>query len=252
MSVLSYLQARASDAVLTEQEKLSIDRLIGNLQQKLEIYFDQDLSKHFRFGSTTRGTNLPRSLDEFTDVDYMIVFSDSDKSPQTYLDRLRRFVETNYPRSAVRQDHPTIGLELSHIKFDVVPAVENWWSGLQIPDRGGSWQSTDPSTFNRELTDRNSQCHNQLKPAIRLIKCWNATNDYVFDSYMLEKWIVGNFYWDCSNLRDYVFEIVGDMALQGASYETATASRAQSSASTRSERWKRLRTSCARSRKSHD
>lgn len=217
MSILSYLQQRASEAVLSEQEKLSIDRSIGNLQQKLEAHFGQDLSQHFRFGSTTRGTNLPRSLDEFADVDYMIVFTDSDKSPQTYLDRLRRFVEVNYPRSIVRQDHPTIGLELSHIRFDLVPAVDSWWSGLQIPDKGGAWQSTDPSAFNRELTDRNSQCGDQLKPAIRLIKCWNAANDYVFDSYMLEKWIVGNLYWTCSNLRDYVFEIFGDMAPQGGS-----------------------------------
>lgn len=70
MSVLSYLQDCASEAVLSEQERLSIDRSIGNLQQKLKAYFDQDLSDHFRFGSTTRGTNLPRSLDEFADVDY--------------------------------------------------------------------------------------------------------------------------------------------------------------------------------------
>ncbi len=217
MSVLSYLQDRASEAVLSEQERLSIDRSIGNLQQKLKAYFDQDLSEHFRFGSTTRGTNLPRSLDEFADVDYMVVFSDSDKSPQTYLDRLRGFVEANYPRSVVRQDHPTIVLELSHIKFDLVPAVNSWWSGLQIPDKGGVWQSTDPSAFNRQLTDRNSQCDNLLKPAIRLIKCWNAANGYVFDSYMLEKWIVGNLYWTCSNLRDYVFEIFGDMSPQGGS-----------------------------------
>lgn len=217
MTVLSYLLDRASEAVLSEQEKLSIDRSIANLQQKLEAFFAEDLSQHFRFGSTTRGTNLPRSLDDFADVDYMVVFGDSDKSPQTYLDRLRGFVEANYPRSVVRQDHPTIVLELSHIKFDLVPAVDSWWSGLQIPDKGGAWQATEPSAFNRQLTDRNSQCGNQLKPAIRLIKCWNAANDYVFDSYMLEQWIVGNMYWTCSNLRDYVFEIFDDMSPQGGS-----------------------------------
>jgi len=217
MSVLGYLQGCASEAVLTEQERLSIDRSIGNLQQKLQTYFGAGVSQHFRFGSTTRGTNLPRSLDQFADVDYMVVFSDADKSPQTYLDRLRGLVETHYPRSAVRQDHPTIVLELGHIKFDLVPAVKSWWSGLQIPDKGGAWQDTDPSGFNQELTNRNAQCGNQLKPAIRLIKRWNAANGYVFDSFSLEKWIVGNSYWGCKNLRDYVFEIFDDMSAQGGS-----------------------------------
>ena len=75
----------------------------------------------------------------------------------------------------------------------------------------------DPPAFNRQLTDRNSQYDNLLKPAIRLIKCWNAANGYVFDSYMLEKWIVGNLYWTCSNLRDYVFEIFDDMSPRGGS-----------------------------------
>lgn len=30
---------------------------------------------------------------------------------------------------------------------------------------------------------------------------------YPFDSYDLERWIVGNSYWTCKNLRDYMFSI---------------------------------------------
>jgi hypothetical protein len=61
MSVLSYLQARAGEAVLSEKEKLLINRSIGSLQKKLDAYFGEGVSQHVRFGSTTRGTNLPRS-----------------------------------------------------------------------------------------------------------------------------------------------------------------------------------------------
>jgi len=37
---------------------------------------------------------------------------------------------------------------------------------------------------------------------------WNAANGYVFESYGLEKWIVGQSYWMCTNLRDYVLQVI--------------------------------------------
>lgn len=217
MSALSQLQNRARETLLSAQERGAIDRSIANLQQKLGGHFGDDISQHFRFGSTTRGTNLPRAFDEHSDVDYMVVFGDYDKAPQTYLDRLRVFAETYYRRSEIRQSHPTVVLELNHIKFDLVPAVKSWWEGLQIPDKDRSWQSTDPAGFNVELTNRNAQCDDLLKPAIRLIKRWNAANGYPFDSYDLERWIVGNSYWTCNNLRDYVFAIFDKMAPESGS-----------------------------------
>lgn len=59
----------------------------------------------------TRNTILPRYMDSHSDVDYMVVFKDSGFRPQTYLERLRRFVERNYTRSQIKQSHPTIQLE---------------------------------------------------------------------------------------------------------------------------------------------
>jgi predicted nucleotidyltransferase len=208
VSVLSYLEERASEAVLSRQEKDSINRSIRNLRMRLDTHFGNQVANHFQFGSTMRGTNLPRTLDDLSDVDLMVVFSDTDKTPQTYLDRLRGFVETHFRRSIVRQEHPTIVLELDHIKFDLVPAINSWWSGLTIPDKDGAWQGTDPDGFNKELAERHAQCDKKLRPAIRLIKCWNANNGYPFESFGLEKWIVERNYWTCESLRDYVFAII--------------------------------------------
>ena len=84
MSVLSYLNGRASDAVLSSTEKESISKSIYTLQTRLAVYFGADLKDHFRFGSSTRGTILPRSMDEHSDIDYMVVFKDGDSVPQTY------------------------------------------------------------------------------------------------------------------------------------------------------------------------
>ena len=100
MSVLSFLVDTASNAVLSSSEQASITTSITTLQSRMSLHFDKDVIKqHFRFGSSTRGTILPRSMDERSDIDYIVVFSDNDSKPQTYLDRLKTFVEIAHQKS---------------------------------------------------------------------------------------------------------------------------------------------------------
>jgi predicted nucleotidyltransferase len=207
MSVISYLDNYAKNAVLSKAENNSIQTSIVTLKARLDMHFE-NLKEHIQFGSSTRGTILPRAMDERSDIDLMIVFRDSNVTPQTYLDRLRKFVEKYYKQSEVRQSHPTIVLELNHIKFELVPARYSYWSGYEIPDIKGSWHSTDPNGFNRQLTEKNKFNDNLIKPTIRLAKYWNVKNGYVFDSYWLEKYIIDlNFFWTKTNQRDYLFNV---------------------------------------------
>jgi hypothetical protein len=205
MTVNSYLTSRASSAVLSATEQTSINTSISTLQTRLNSYFGTDLSSHFRFGSSTRGTILPRKMDADSDIDYMIVFKEGGYTPQTYLNRLRKFVDTYYVSSEVKQSSPTITLELNHIKFDLVPALSNILGGYQIPSGPNAWRATNPNDFNASLTAKNTSNHSLIKPTIRLMKYWNAVNGYVFDSYSLEKWIVDQSYWLISTQRDYLF-----------------------------------------------
>jgi hypothetical protein len=210
MSVLSYLQARASNAVLSNDERGSIATSTSTLQGKLLRHFPGELSEHFRFGSFTRDTILPRKMDEQSDIDYMIVFKEGGYTPQTYLDRLKRFVNTYYTKSEVYQSSPTIVLELNHIKFDLVPALkQEWWegSGYKIPDGAGNWRATDPNDFNKDLENANKNNSYLIKPTIRLAKFWNANNSYVFDSFSFEKWIMNRSYFLCSNHKDFLFNV---------------------------------------------
>jgi len=85
MSVLSYLTSRASDTLMDVQEKDSIKKSIATLKARLNTNFEGRLKDHFQFGSSTRGTILPRSMNEHSDIDYLIVFNDDDSVPQTYL-----------------------------------------------------------------------------------------------------------------------------------------------------------------------
>ena len=220
MTVNSYLMNLSGSAIIRDQEQASINRSIVTLEGRLRQYFGQDISLQFVFGSYSRGTILPRGMDENSDVDHMVVFSDASARPQTYLNRLRRFVEAYYSRSEIRQSNPTIVLSLNHIKFELVPAINHWLSGLQIPAKASAyedWIETDPMGFNRKLTNANQANANLIKPLVRVMKYWNAKNDYPFESYSLEQDIVRHGFGffgllGGQQLKDYFYDYVEQMA----------------------------------------
>lgn len=214
---ITHLIKLACETVLPNNEKEGIQRSIGTLQTRLIKYFRDQLSCQFIFGSYSRGTILPRSMDPQSDVDYMVIFSDSGLQPQSYLDRLRRFAEHYYSRSEISQSHPTIVLELNHIQFELVPAIWNYYEdSLQIPTKFSnyqSWQNTNPNDFNDKLKIVNQTHNNNIKPLVRIMKYWNAKSGYPFESYTLEQQIVSHRYCFLGlvmqrQISDYFFQIV--------------------------------------------
>lgn len=213
MTVQSYLYNRATNAVLAEDEKTSISTSITTIKNRLSSYFDGALFQHFAFGSYTRNTILPRFLDAESDVDYMVVFKEGGFTPQTYLDRLKRFAENRYNRSEIYQSSPTLVLNLNHIRFELVPALDHA-SGYNIPDGSGSWMLTTPNTFNSTLTEKNKATNSRLKPAIRLAKIWNADRGYPFASYPLERQAAGFSYSGCEDTTaSHFFRLMDKLAL---------------------------------------
>jgi|JI9StandDraft_1071089.scaffolds.fasta_scaffold86953_2 hypothetical protein len=214
MSVQTHLSDLASSLILSSTENESIQTSISTLRSRLSDHFGSQVKEQLRFGSSTRFTMLPRKADEEADVDYMVIFDNTaDLKPQTFIDRLKRFAEAKYSRSDIYQSHPTIVLELNHIKFELVPAYKDWFGNIYIPATSGymNWMSTDPNGFNDSLTNKNQGNDYLIKPMIRLMKYWNAQNDYVYESYELEKAIVNASYMWCKNLRDYFFEGIDDL-----------------------------------------
>jgi hypothetical protein len=215
MSVLTHLNNTSAQLVLPTSEKASINTSISTLKTRLNDYFKADIREQLQFGSSTRGTILPRNADSQSDIDYMIVFDNSDDyKPQTFIDRLKRFASAKYSTSQIAQSHPTVILSLNHIKFDLVPAYKNWWDTIHIPAPSSSyqgWITTDPNGFNSDLSNKNQSNLYLIKPMIRLVKYWNAQNGYVYDSFLLEKSMVANTYWSCSNLKEYFFKAINDL-----------------------------------------
>jgi predicted nucleotidyltransferase len=211
LTVNSYFVQRSSSAVLSVTEKSGIATSISTLQSRLDSYFTtagDGLSTRFTFGSYTRGTILPRADDQHSDIDFMVVFEKGGLTPQSYLTRLKNFVDKKYSTSEIYQSSPTIVLELNHIKFELVPALAAYFgTGYRIPKGTSEWQNTDPNDFNSTLETVNKNNSYLIKPAIRLAKIWNAANGYVFDSYLFEKWIADRSFWDCFNQRDHLFKI---------------------------------------------
>lgn len=174
------------------EERKKIDRSIDNIIDKLEDYFDDQVDELIVFGSYSRDTILPRRFDPNSDIDILIQFNTEDYDklrPESYRNQLRKFAQENYPYSLVAKDHPSVVLELNHIKFDLVPAIfdEGFiYDSIEIPNKNGGWMETEPDIFNDTLTRANTKYNSIVKPIVRLIKYWNASHGYPYFSFELE------------------------------------------------------------------
>jgi len=194
MASINYrLQNIASDLFIkydSTERKYIIDK-IEIIKSNLNTYFGAHLKEILVFGSFKRDTILPRKFDERSDIDILVVFNNSEKeyTPETYRTRLKKFAESKYSTSTVIKDHPSIVLEMNKIKFDLVPSrlVEVFFSSsYQIPNKSNSWMDTDPSGFNKKLTDANTKYGSIVKPIVRLFKRWNSYNGYPLNSFEME------------------------------------------------------------------
>jgi predicted nucleotidyltransferase len=201
----------------TSDENTKIQTSVNNIKIKLNNTFTSKILSISTFGSYERDTILPRKYDSKTDVDILVKFDHAtlDKSANTYREWLLKFANDNYTRSTSYKDFPTVVVELSHIAFDLVPAREEvgfFSNQLFIPDSSVQWQPTNPSEFNKMVSDANGKFNNIVKPIIRLMKAWNAMASYPFSTYDLERQVAGmnfsgdnyqtGFFWAIDHLSD--------------------------------------------------
>ena len=212
----NHLKRLASDLFIKHQstERAKIDRSINVIIDRLEEYYNDQIEDVVVFGSYSRDTILPRRLDPHSDIDLLIHFDteEYDKlQPDSYRNSLRKFAINHYPSSLITKDHPSVVLELNHIKFDLVPAIysQSFWFGdtYKIPKRNGGWQDSDPTGFNEKLTRVNKRNNSVVKPVIRLIKYWNATQGYPYYSYELETALSKLDWWSGNLVTDFFYAV---------------------------------------------
>lgn len=202
MSVNSYLNDLAQRAIVRDNEKNKINISIENIKSKLKS--DNEVKDIKIFGSYKRGTIISRKFDENSDIDIMVIFKDDRHKPQTYLNYLKGLIGQKYTRSEIHQDNPTIVLELNHIRFELVPALDYFFNiRYKIPAKQSDyadWLATDPDELNGKLTNNQN-----LRRLVRVAKIWNIKQDELFNSYELEKFIVNRNYIYNWNLADYFY-----------------------------------------------
>ncbi len=194
MATINYrLQKISADLFIKHgsPERLDIQNKVAIFEKSIKGYFGNEVNEILVFGSYKRDTILPRKFDEHSDIDILVVFDQAEREyiPETYRSQLKRFATTKYPTTRILKDHPSVVLEMSKIKFDLVPSRWNesfWGSSYQIPSKDGQWMDTDPRGFNDSLTAANNKYYSIVKPIIRLLKCWNAYNGYPYPSFELE------------------------------------------------------------------
>lgn len=228
MSVLTHLQSTINAVKIAEWERNSIDTSINTLSRKLGNHFN-NLNSKFVFGSYDRRTILRRSKDPNSDVDYMVVFNDgANYQPQTLMTRLLTFANANYSRNEIKQSSPTIVIELSSIKFELVPAYESWGT-FYIPAPASSytnWISSNPTGMKTELNNKHNQNNYLIRDLIQLLKYWNVKNGKVYSSYEIERYVLDKWFYSCTNLKDYFYYAVEGLSTYGKSiYNTSKVTR---------------------------
>ena len=220
-TINTYLVAVARNLVLSAEENAHIATSISTLRSRLSSWFGDSIKKQYQFGSSVRETILPRHVDADSDIDYMVVFDNKFKyKPATMLGQLKCFVENKYSRSEVYQSHPTIVLELNHIKFELVPAYQDYSLSdtyyIPAPASGYlEWMTTNPSEIRNRVNDANSLYNYQIKRLIRLLKYWNVLNGKVYSSYMLEEHIASRAFILCTSLEEFFFDAVSYLPTYG-------------------------------------
>lgn len=190
---------------LKKIDKDKIEISIAYIKQKIWGIFQERLFDVRVFGSYTKETFI--QVDNEADVDILVIFKKREFVPETYLKQIKKIAELHYSRSIVYPDHPTIVIELDHIKFEIVPAIFASENEFKIPAPRMTelkWTGTNPSELHQKLHRKDGNNNNLIIPVIRIIKYWNFLKGKPFSSFEIERRVISKLY-DCKTIKDYFF-----------------------------------------------
>lgn len=212
-----YLKNLVAKLKLDDSEVQKIQTSLDVVVNKLKDYFKDDgLKEVIPFGSYDRNTLLTRKADEESDIDILIIFEEKRWQSQTYLNKLKQFAETNYPRSEAYQDHPTISIELTNIKFELVPCIfkeDNFENEKYlIPNPGKTefeWIKTEPNSLKNQINNYNTS-KPTLIDLILLYKHWNIQHGRLYSTFTVETFLLKNFNYS-EDLCYNFYKIIDDL-----------------------------------------
>jgi predicted nucleotidyltransferase len=195
---------------------INITRSVESICKNIRFHFQEDVDDVMVFGSYSRNTILPREYDPNSDVDILILFNceNGKLKPESYRERLKKFALKYYERGKVIKDHPSIMVELDHINFDLVPGIFDegvFYDSIEIPGKDNDWIETNPNKFSKNLVASNTRYNSIVKPIIRIIKYWNAVNNYPYSSSFGLESIIADMNFSGDNYQSGFFHTVSEL-----------------------------------------
>lgn len=221
----SYLHKLANQLTIDKVSRDAIDNSFNTLKGKIWGQYQDRLKSVELFGSYQRGTKLPQSVDDISDVDVLVIFNSNDFQPATLLKHLYQFADERYSRSDVTTDHPTVVIEMTKVRFEIVPA---YWEipfigtdELKIPapkNKDLKWITTEPEKLKSRLDEKNREENELIIPLIKIMKYFNVRNGKPYDSFLIEHHAIGRYYSE-GTLKDYFFKFIEDLKTENADEE---------------------------------
>ena len=143
----------------------------------------------FLTGSYRRNTMIaPLSS---ADIDIFVVLDPSyyeQFGQASLLDKVKRVLQKTYPKTPkISRNGQAVTITFTDFRVDVVPGFFRKDGGYLIPDSVlKRWISTDPKKHVEIWEEANRHHNNDLRPLIKMIKCWNRENGRLIHSFHLE------------------------------------------------------------------
>jgi len=201
----SYYLELSKALIFSPSKRERIDTSIDFFKQKIWGQFQDRLVEVVVFGSYSRNTII--SEDDEADVDLVVIYKTREVQPDTYLKQIKTFCEDTYNRSTIYQDHPTIVIDMEHIKFEIVPSIYVSTGVVKIPapkSKELKWINTNPKDLITKVQTKDKNNKNLIMPVIRILKYWNILNDRPFSSFQIERAIIDTTFFSSVTIREYL------------------------------------------------
>lgn len=186
---------------LSDTQSEKVKRRHKSLRERVELFTDFPVEKSILYGSYPRYSQIkPRSTDSWKlDVDVLLIVKHTDAVTKKYfynndggtklLGDVFEAID-GYQGLDIELDAPSISVKWKDekMKIEITPAFRRSGGGFLIPGRYSwlGWQSTDPISDSSVLSTANSLCDYELKPLIKMLKCWNRNFHNPLSSFGVE------------------------------------------------------------------
>lgn len=166
--------------------------ITGHSTLRERLQNDEDFKKFYVYSFLSGSYGRHTAISPINDVDIIVITSMNHTwDPSLVLSVLERVLKKYYPGKTKRQTR-SIGVELSYITMDVVPAITT--NGIddmiKIPDRElKEWKKTNPRKFAKLSSDLNDKNDGNHIPLVKALKEWREVNfpeENKPKSYLLE------------------------------------------------------------------